>query len=80
MLQQWMITIGILVSYIIALIIFAAFPASAASVAALAALAIVFVWKFLPETKGLPVEEIVKLFEQNPSPGIASAATAAGRR
>src|ERR1700685_116878 len=32
MLQQWMITIGILVSYIIALIIFAAFPASAATV------------------------------------------------
>ena len=43
-------------------------------------LVVVFVWKFLPETKGLPVEEIVKLFEQNPSPGIASAATAAGRR
>jgi MFS transporter, SP family, arabinose:H+ symporter len=32
--------------------------------AALAALAIVFVWKFLPETKGLPVEEIVKLFDR----------------
>ena len=32
--------------------------------AALAALAIVFVWKFLPETKGLPVEEIVRIFEQ----------------
>jgi SP family arabinose:H+ symporter-like MFS transporter len=31
MLQQWMITIGILVSYVIALIIFAAFPHSAAS-------------------------------------------------
>ena len=30
--------------------------------AALCALAIVFVWKFLPETKNLPVEEIVKLF------------------
>src|SRR6201996_4309034 len=29
MLQQWMITVGILVAYIIALIIFAAFPASA---------------------------------------------------
>jgi MFS family permease len=29
MLQQWMITVGILVSYVIALIIFAAFPASA---------------------------------------------------
>jgi hypothetical protein len=24
--------------------------------------AIVFVWKFLPETKGLPVEEIVRAF------------------
>jgi MFS transporter, SP family, arabinose:H+ symporter len=32
MLQQWMITVGILVAYIVALIIFAAFPASAASV------------------------------------------------
>ncbi|MBV9381961.1 MAG: sugar porter family MFS transporter [Streptosporangiaceae bacterium] len=32
MLQQWMITVGILVAYIIALIIFASFPASAASV------------------------------------------------
>jgi MFS transporter, SP family, arabinose:H+ symporter len=40
--------------------------------AGLCALAIVFVWKFLPETKGLPVEEIVKIFEQNPaSPGTA---------
>jgi MFS transporter, SP family, arabinose:H+ symporter len=32
MLQQWMITVGILISYIIALIVFAAFPGSAASV------------------------------------------------
>jgi sugar porter (SP) family MFS transporter len=32
MLQQWMITVGILVAYIIALIIFSAFPASAATV------------------------------------------------
>src|SRR5580658_1346870 len=32
MLQQWMITVGILISYIIALIVFAAFPASAATV------------------------------------------------
>src|SRR5215469_2222816 len=31
---------------------------------ALAALAIVFVWTFLPETKGLPVEEIVRVFEK----------------
>jgi hypothetical protein len=29
-----------------------------------AGLAIVFVWKFLPETKGLPVEEIVQLFDR----------------
>ncbi len=49
--------------------------------AALCALAIVFVWKFLPETKGLPVEEIVRIFEQNPaSPGTAPAATGAGQR
>jgi MFS transporter, SP family, arabinose:H+ symporter len=40
--------------------------------AALCALAIVFVWRFLPETKGLPVEEIVKIFERNRvSAGIA---------
>jgi sugar porter (SP) family MFS transporter len=32
--------------------------------AGLAFLAIVFVYRFLPETKGLPVEEIVRLFEQ----------------
>ena len=32
--------------------------------AGLCALAIVFVWKFLPETKGLPVEEIVQVFER----------------
>src|SRR5262249_38281456 len=31
LLQQWMITVGILVSYLVALIIFAAFPGSAAS-------------------------------------------------
>jgi MFS transporter, SP family, arabinose:H+ symporter len=49
--------------------------------AALAVLAIVFVWKFLPETKGLPVEEIVRIFEQNPaSPGTAPATTEAGQR
>jgi MFS transporter, SP family, arabinose:H+ symporter len=30
----------------------------------LCALAIVFIWKFLPETKGLPVEEIVRVFER----------------
>ncbi len=32
MLQQWMITVGILVSYLVALVIFSAFPASAATV------------------------------------------------
>ncbi len=32
MLQQWMITVGILAAYIVALIIYSAFPASAASV------------------------------------------------
>jgi SP family arabinose:H+ symporter-like MFS transporter len=32
--------------------------------AGLCALAIVFVWKFLPETKELPVEEIVRLFDK----------------
>jgi SP family arabinose:H+ symporter-like MFS transporter len=32
MLQQWMITVGILVAYIVALIIFSAFPGSAATV------------------------------------------------
>ena len=36
--------------------------------AGLCALAIVFVWKFLPETKGLPVEEIVRLFERQAGP------------
>jgi len=45
--------------------------------AALCALAIVFVWKFLPETKGLPVEEIVRIFERQ-APD--SAAIEAGRR
>jgi hypothetical protein len=49
--------------------------------AALCALAIVFVWKFLPETRGLPVEEIIQIFERNPaSPGTAPAATGADRR
>jgi len=37
--------------------------------AALAFLAIVFVYRFLPETKGLPVEEIVGLFERRSSQG-----------
>jgi MFS transporter, SP family, arabinose:H+ symporter len=34
----------------------------------LAVMAIVFVWKFLPETKGLAVEDIVKLFEPHQGP------------
>ena len=37
--------------------------------ASLCALAIVFVWKFLPETKGLPVEEIIKVFERQQKSG-----------
>jgi MFS transporter, SP family, arabinose:H+ symporter len=42
--------------------------------AGLAVLAIVFIWRFLPETKALPVEEIVKLFERNPlAPAAAQA-------
>src|SRR6201995_384799 len=32
--------------------------------AGLCALAIVFVWKFLPETKALPVEDIIQLFDE----------------
>src|SRR6201996_8401288 len=32
--------------------------------AGLCALAIVFVWKFLPETKGLPVEDVIGLFDK----------------
>ena len=47
--------------------------------AGLCALAIVFVFKFLPETKGLPVEEIVQLFERqqkNPPGYPPQAATA----
>jgi MFS family permease len=39
--------------------------------AGLAALAIVFVYRFLPETKGLPVEDIVQLFGKPHAPGIA---------
>jgi MFS transporter, SP family, arabinose:H+ symporter len=42
--------------------------------AALAGLAIVFVWKFLPETKGLPVEEIVRVFEQQQRESLPKAA------
>jgi len=37
--------------------------------AGLCALAIVFIWKFLPETKGLPVEDIIGLFEKQQQVG-----------
>jgi sugar porter (SP) family MFS transporter len=37
--------------------------------AGLCALAIVFVWKFLPETKGLPVEEVIGVFERQAKQG-----------
>ena len=40
--------------------------------AGLCALAIVFIWKFLPETKGLPVEEIVGVFEQQQKQSVLS--------
>ena len=34
---------------------------------------IVFVWKFLPETKGLPVEEIVQVFEKQQKESVIGA-------
>jgi hypothetical protein len=37
--------------------------------AGLCALAIVFVWKLLPETKGLPVEDVIGLFEKQADRG-----------
>jgi sugar porter (SP) family MFS transporter len=37
--------------------------------AGLCALAIVFIWKFLPETKGLPVEDIIQLFDEQQQKG-----------
>jgi MFS transporter, SP family, arabinose:H+ symporter len=37
--------------------------------AGLAALAIVFIWKFLPETKGLAVEDIIQLFDKQAKQG-----------
>jgi sugar porter (SP) family MFS transporter len=37
--------------------------------AGLCALAIVFIWKFLPETKGLPVEDIIQLFDEQAKKG-----------
>ena len=42
--------------------------------AGLCALAIVFIWKFLPETKNLPVEEIVQVFERQQKEGVLSKA------
>ena len=45
--------------------------------AALCALAIAFIWRFLPETKGLPVEEIVRLFDRDSAKPLAPV-TAAG--
>ena len=43
--------------------------------AGLCALAIVFVWKFLPETKGLPVEDIVRVFERQQKQSVLSSAS-----
>jgi sugar porter (SP) family MFS transporter len=49
--------------------------------AGLAALAIVFIWKFLPETKGLAVEDVIGLFDkaakQGPLGGSGAAPTPA---
>jgi sugar porter (SP) family MFS transporter len=41
--------------------------------AGLCVLAVVFIYRFLPETKGLPVEEIVRVFERQPALGDAAA-------
>jgi sugar porter (SP) family MFS transporter len=46
--------------------------------AGLCALAIVFVWKFLPETKGLPVEEIVQVFEKQQKKSIVPTSALGG--
>ena len=43
--------------------------------AGLCALAIVFIWKFLPETKGLPVEDIIGLFEKQQKQSLLSCGT-----
>jgi MFS transporter, SP family, arabinose:H+ symporter len=49
--------------------------------AALCALAIVFIWKFLPETKNLPAEEIMRIFERRPQePAAAAPRPAEARR
>ncbi len=42
--------------------------------AGLCALAIAFVWRLLPETNGLPVEEIVQIFEHHPTAPAAAQA------
>ena len=47
--------------------------------AGLCALAIVFIWKFLPETKGLPVEEIVQVFERQQKESALSTAAPSGQ-
>ena len=47
--------------------------------AGLCALAIVFVWKFLPETKNLPVEEIVQVFERQQKESSLLTATRSAR-
>jgi len=48
--------------------------------AGLCALAIVFIWKFLPETKGLPVEDIIGLFERQQQAGPLGGSGAAPTR
>src|SRR5204862_2437085 len=48
--------------------------------AGLCALAIVFVWKFLPETKELPVEEIVRVFEKQQEQSVLHKVASAGTR
>jgi hypothetical protein len=48
--------------------------------AGLAVMAIVFVWRFLPETKGLAVEDIIKLFEPNRQPPAISGQPAPARQ
>ena len=45
--------------------------------AGLCALAIVFIWKFLPETKGLPVEDVIGLFDKAAKQGPLGGAGAA---
>ena len=59
MLQQWMITVGILVSYIVALIIFSALPGSAATVGwrlilGLGAVPALSGWRCVPRCRSRP--------------------------